>query len=411
MRLSEPSTQRPQLVVVGNGMAGIRLVEELLERAPELYDIHVFSAEARGSYNRILLSPVLSGEKSVEDIVTHPPQWYAERGVRLHLEDPVVEIRRGKRLVVARSGLQQSYDRLVLATGSSAAMLPVPGAELPGVVAFRDLGDVERMLEATQRGRYAVVIGGGLLGVEAANGLARRGMKVTLVHRSDVLLNQQLDPAAATLLGGTLRQRELTLKLNAETAEIIGHRRVTGVRFKDGSEVSADLVVMAVGIKPNIELARKAGLRCERAIVVDDTLQTYDPRIYAVGECVQHRGTTYGLVAPLWEQARICAIHLAQFGHLRYGGSLTSARLKVTGIDLYSAGEFVGGEGSEDLVYRDARRGVYKRLVVRGDRLVGVVLYGDVVDGAWYFELIREARDIRPLRAQLVFGKSYCEAA
>jgi nitrite reductase (NADH) large subunit len=279
------------------------------------------------------------------------------------------------------------------------------------VIGFRNLEDVETMLEATRQLRYAVVIGGGLLGIEAANGLSRRGMKVTLVHRSDALLNQQLDPAAAALLRATLRERKLELRLNAQTRAIIGRDRVTGVSFDEGPDVSADLVVMAVGIKPNIDLAKKAGIRCDRAIVVDDTLQTYDPRIYAVGECVQHRGNTYGLVAPLWEQARVCATHLAQFGHSRYPGSVTSAKLKVSGIDLFSTGDFIGGAGTEDLVYRDPRRGVYKRLVLKDQQLVGAVLYGDVSDGAWYFDLIKSKTNITSLREHLVFGKSFCEAA
>lgn len=405
------AVRRPQLVVIGNGMAGIRVLEELLERAPDLYDITVFSAEAQGSYNRILLSPVLAGEKQVADIVTHDAQWYAQRGITLCTDDPVVEIQRGRRRVRSRSGRWQPYDRLLIATGSRPSLLPVPGRDLPGVIGFRDLADVDCMLDAAQRFRYAVVIGGGLLGIEAASGLSKRGMQVTLVHRSEVLLNQQLDAAAAALLRRTLAERRLDLRLNAETAEIFGHQRVTGVRFKDGSEISADLVVMAVGIQPNIELAKACGLRCERGIVVDDTLQTYDPRVYAVGECAQHRGTTYGLVAPLWDQARVCAIHLARFGHARYGGSLLSARLKVSGIDVYSAGDFVGGPQTEDLLYRDARRGVYKRLVLRDGRLVGVVLYGEISDGPWYFDLIKHGTDIRPLRAQLAFGRAYCEAA
>ncbi|MDB5987481.1 MAG: NAD(P)/FAD-dependent oxidoreductase [Nevskia sp.] len=402
---------KPKLIVVGNGMASIRVVELLLDQAPDLYDISVFDGENHGSYNRILLSSVLAGEKNTADIISYPPSWYAERGIALHSGDPVVAINRSRRTVKSKSGVELRYDRLLIATGSLPALLPVPGVELPGVIGFRNLEDVATMLDAASRLRYAVVIGGGLLGIEAANGLSRRGMKVTLVHRSDSLLNQQLDAAAAALLRATLRERKLELRLNAETRAIIGRERVTAVSFKEGADVSADLVVMAVGIKPNIELAKKCGLRCDRAIVVDDTLQTFDPRIYAVGECVQHRGNTYGLVAPLWEQARVCAVHLAQFGHSRYPGSVTSAKLKVSGIDLFSTGDFIGGAGTEDLVYRDPRRGIYKRLVLKQQRLVGAVLYGDVGDGPWYFDLIKSGTDIGPLRDQLVFGKSYCEAA
>lgn len=413
--MSDGRREKPRLVVVGNGMAGIRAVEELLKLAPELYDIEIFGDEPGGSYNRILLSPVLAGELQPEAIVTHPPAWYAEHGITLHGGDRVVAIDRGRRLVRAASGRTARYDRLLLATGSTAAILPVPGADLPGVIGFRSLDDVNTMLAAAQRHRHAVVIGGGLLGIEAANGLLRRGMKVTLVHRTESLLNQQLDPAAAILLRKTLLERRLDLRLNAETAEIIGrrhrHGRVTGVRLKDGGELTADLVVMAVGIRPNVALAKAAGLRCERAIQVDDTLQTFDPRVYAVGECVQHRGMTYGLVAPLWEQARVAANQLARFGSGRYAGSMLSARLKVSGIDLFSAGDFIGGADTEDLVFSDPRRGVYKRLVLRGPQLVGAVLYGDIADGAWYLELIRSGADVAAIRGTLVFGKPYCEAA
>ncbi len=408
------SSVRPRLVVVGNGMSAIRTVEELLKLAPDLYDITVFGDEPGGSYNRILLSPVLAGELQPEAIVTHPPAWYAERGVTLHAGDRVMAIDRGRRQVRAASGRVLGYDRLLLATGSTASILPVPGHALPGVIGFRSVDDVATMLDAAQRYRHAVVVGGGLLGIEAANGLLRRGMKVTLVHRTENLLNQQLDPAAAALLRQTLLARGLDLRLDAETAEIFGHGgrfgRVTGLRLKDGGEITADLVVMAVGIKPVIALAKASGVRCDRAILVDDTLQTYDPRVYAVGECVQHRGAVYGLVAPLWEQARVAANQLAQFGIGRYAGSTLSAKLKVSGIDLFSAGDFIGGAGTEDLVYSDPRLGVYKRLVVSGTRLVGVVLYGEIADGAWYLDLIRSGRDITSFRRDLVFGAQYCEA-
>lgn len=415
MTARKPAAARPRLVVIGNGMAGIRAIEELLRLAPDLYDITVFGDEPGGAYNRILLSPLLAGELEAAAIVTHPPGWYADRGVTLHAGDRVLAIDRGRREVTTADGRVQPYDRLLLATGSTAAILPLPGKSLRGVVGFRGLGDVDAMLEAARRYRHAVVIGGGLLGVEAANGLLRRGMKVTLVHRTAELLNQQLDPAAAALLRETLLRRGLDLRLGAETAELIGtgglQGRVSGVRLKDGTELSADLVVMAVGIRPNLELARAARLHCERAIVVDDTLQTYDPRIYAIGECVQHRGQTYGLVAPLWEQARVAADQLARIGHGRYAGSTLSAKLKVSGIDLFSAGDFIGGAGSEDLVFSDPRRGVYKRLVLRDDRLVGAVLYGEAADSAWYLDLIRSRRDIRAIRGDLAFGPLYCEAA
>jgi nitrite reductase (NADH) large subunit len=406
--VSEP--RRKRLVVIGNGMAGIRTVEELLGLDAQRFEITVFGAEPHGNYNRILLSPVLAGEKRFDDIVTHPREWYASNGITLHAGDPVVAIDRKRRVVHARSGLDVPYDRLLLATGSKPFVIPVPGHQLPGVIAFRDIHDVESMLEAARNHRHAVVIGGGLLGLEAANGLARQGMTVTVVHVMDSLMERQLDKPAAGLLKTALESRGIRFLLEANTAEILGSDRVTGLRFKDGGVIDADLVVMAVGIRPNFELAKAAGLHCERALVVDDTLQSLsDPRIYAVGECVQHRKSTYGLVAPLYEQAQVCAAHLAGLGHRRYPGSVTSTKLKVTGIDLFSAGDFIGDAETQDLVFRDPRRGVYKRLVLKGPRLVGVVLYGDVKDGPWYFELMQKRTSILPFRSRLLFGQAYCE--
>ena len=403
-------TGKPRLVVVGNGMAGMRTVEELLALAPDLYDITVFGAEPHGNYNRILLSPVLAGEKTVDDIMLHPREWYARHGITLLAGDPVVAIDRTRRLVRSQSGKEVRYDRLLLATGSRPFIVPVPGHELGGVIAFRDIQDVETMLAAARAHRHAVVIGGGLLGLEAANGLLRQGMDVTVLHLGDALMDRQLDANAAALLKRTLERRGLRILLGANTSEILGETRVTGVRLADGTQIPADLVVMAAGVRPNAELARAAGLHCERAIVVDDTLQTYDPRIYAVGECVQHRQATFGLVAPIWDQARVCAAHLAGAGHRRYVQQATATRLKVSGVELYSAGDIVGGEDSEDLVLRDPRRGVYKRLVLQQGRLAGAVLYGDVQDGPWYFELIQNGTPIGAMRNRLLFGKAQCDA-
>ncbi len=400
---------RPRLVVIGNGMAGMRTVEELLKLAPDLYEITVFGAEPYGNYNRILLSPVLAGEKTVDDIILNTRDWYEENGIRLHAGDPVVAIDRSRRIVRSQSGVQVTYDRLLIATGSKPFLIPVPGHDLPGVIAFRDIQDVETMLEAARNHRHAVVIGGGLLGLEAANGLMRQGMSVTVVHVTDSLMERQLDRSASVLLQQALERKGLRFLLKANTAAIVGPDRVTAVRFDDGSEIPADLVVMTAGVRPNIELAKQAGLHCERAIVVDDTLQTYDPRVYAVGECVQHRTATFGLVAPIWDQARVCGAHLAGAGHRRYVQRATATKLKVTGVDLYSAGDFVGGPQSEDLVLRDPRRGVYKRLVIEDNRVIGAVLYGDVKEGAWYFELIQNRTDISSLRSHLLFGKALCE--
>ncbi|HUP92453.1 MAG TPA: FAD-dependent oxidoreductase [Solimonas sp.] len=393
----------------------MRTVEELLQLAPERYAITVFGAEPYGNYNRILLSPVLAGEKTVDDIMLNTREWYALNGIALHAGDPVVRIDRARRQVHSQNGVVLRYDRLMLATGSTPFVIPVPGKELEGVIAFRDIQDVDRMLDAARRHRKAVVIGGGLLGLEAANGLLRQGMDVTVVHVMDSLMERQLDKPAAALLKASLELKGLRVLLGAHTSEIVGGAdgaRVRAVRFKDGTEVEADLVVMAVGIRPNTALAQQSGLLCERAIVVDDTLQTLsDPRVYAVGECVQHRKATFGLVAPIWEQARVCAAHLAGSGHRRYAQAPTATKLKVTGIDLFSAGDFIGGEGSEDLVFRDPRRGSYKRLVLKDGRIVGAVLYGDVNDGPWYFELMQSGADISALRPRLLFGQAFCRKA
>jgi nitrite reductase (NADH) large subunit len=398
---------KEKLVLVGNGMAGIRTVEELLALAPEKYDITVFGAEPLPNYNRILLSPVLSGEKKFADIVLNDDAWYADHGIALHKGKEIVSIDRRDRKVVAKDGTEASYDRLLLATGSNPFLLPVPGKDLPGVIGFRDLADVESMLAAAGKYHHAVVIGGGLLGLEAANGLMKQGMKVTVVHLPDVLMERQLDQAAARMLKKELESRGLQFIFKGVTKEIFGKVRVQGVRLEGGQELTADLVVMAVGIRPNIDLAKKAGLYCERGVVVNDTMQTYDPRAYAVGECVQHRGQTYGLVAPLFEQAKVCANHLAHYGISRYEGSITSTKLKVTGVDLFSAGDFTGNDTTEDLVMQDAGAGVYKKLVLANNRVIGAVMYGDTMDGTWYFQLMRDGTDITDMRARLLYGQSH----
>lgn len=405
--VSGEQMSKEKLVLIGNGMAGVRTLEELLALAPERYEITVFGAEPYGNYNRILLSPVLAGEKTINDIMLNDEQWYRDNQITLHKGKKVVEVNRARRQVIAEDGTVAAYDRLLLATGSNPFIIPVPGHELPGVVSFRDIHDVNAMLTASRQQRRAVVIGGGLLGLEAANGLLKQGMEVSVVHLLDTLMERQLDQPAAMLLKSSLEQRGLKFLMGAQTAAIIGDDRVRGVRFKDGSEVEADLVVMAVGIRPNAELAKKIGLHCERGVIVNDTMQTYDPRVYAVGECVQHRGTSYGLVAPLFEQAKVCANHLAGFGYSRYRGSVTSTKLKVTGIDLFSAGNYVGGEGCEDIVYKDPGHGVYKKLVLKDNKIEGAVLYGDTVDGAWYFQLMRDGTDVSDIRAGLLFGQAH----
>jgi nitrite reductase (NADH) large subunit len=414
----EPRVKKLKLVMVGNGMAGVRTLEELLNIAPDLYEITVFGAEPHPNYNRILLSPVLAGEQTLDEIVLNPLAWYEAQGITLHLGKPVTAIDRVRRRVVAADGTTAHYDRLLIATGSTPFVLPVPGKELDGVIAYRDIADTQAMIDAASRYRHAVVIGGGLLGLEAANGLMQRGMQVTVVHLVSTLMERQLDTVAGDLLRQSLVERGLQFMLGAQTQALLGDAsgRVRAVQLKDRDgqlvEVPADLVVMAAGIRPNTALAESAGLLCQRGIVVTDTMQTVtDPRIYSVGECAAHRGIAYGLVAPLFEQGQVCATHLAQFGIGRYQGSAVSTKLKVTGIDLFSAGNFSGGPGTEEIVMSDPIAGVYKKLVIQDDRLVGACLYGDTVDGSWYLKLLREGRKIGDIRDQLMFGEASADKA
>jgi len=405
----EKTMKKMKLVMVGNGMAGVRTLEELLKISPELYDITVFGAEPHPNYNRILLSPVLAGEQTLDEIVLNSWDWYTDNHITLHAGKKVMEIDRVKRVVRADDGTEAEYDRLLLCTGSNPFILPVPGKELQGVIAYRDIADTNTMIETAAKYRKAVVIGGGLLGLEAANGLMKRGMDVTVVHVMPWLMERQLDDVAGKLLQKSLEARGLKFMIGAQTQALLGNEagRVRAVQFKDGTEIDTDLVVMAVGIRPNTELAEKARLHVNRGIVVNDTMQTVtDARIYSVGECAAHRGIAYGLVAPLFEQAKVAANHLAQFGIGRYTGSLTSTKLKVTGIDLFSAGDFQGGEGTEEIVMSDPFGGVYKKLVIKDDKLVGACLYGDTVDGSWYFKLLRDGRSVSDIRDKLMFGES-----
>ena len=400
--------QKLKLVMVGNGMAGVRTLEELLKLAPDMYDITVFGAEPHPNYNRILLSPVLAGEQAFEEIILNPLSWYEENHITLHTGRKVVKIDRRARKVIADDGTEADYDRLLLATGSNPFILPIPGKDLDGVIGYRDIADTETMMETAKTHKHAVVIGGGLLGLEAANGLKLRGMDVTVVHIGEWLLERQLDRTAGQLLQQSLEERGLKFLLPQFTSELLdnGDGRVCAVKFNDGNVIPADLVVMAAGIRPNTELAESAGLACNRGILVNDTLQTFDPRIYAVGECVNHRGTAYGLVAPLFEQAKVCANHLAMLGYGRYLGSVTSTKLKVTGIDLFSAGEFMGDDGSELITLSDPIGGVYKKLVIKDDVLVGACLYGDTADGGWYFRMVKERQNVRQIRDHLMFGEN-----
>jgi nitrite reductase (NADH) large subunit len=402
---------KERLVVIGNGMAGMRTVEELIRRNPGRYRIAVFGAEPHVNYDRILLSSVLAGEKAISETVIHSLSWYGDNGIRLFAGDPVVAIDCERRTVTAQSGRVESYDRLLLATGSKPVVPPLRGLDLPGVCAFRDIADVEQMIDASERYKRAIVIGGGLLGLEAANGLMKRGMAVALVHLMDRLMERQLDGTAGKLLQAELDGRGLHFFMRGQTEEIFGTHRVEGVRLDDGREIPGDLVVLAIGIRPNIDLAKAAGLVINRGVVVDDAMRTSDPFIFAVGECVEHRGLTYGLVAPLYEMGKICADHLAtDAADSFYAGSILSAKLKVTGIDLFSAGNFAGGEDCHDLTLHDGERQIYKKLVLRDGRIEGVVLYGDVASAGWYLDLLRRRADVAPFKQALLFGPEMAAA-
>ncbi|WP_216856330.1 nitrite reductase large subunit NirB [Acidisphaera sp. S103] len=396
--------RRRRLVLVGNGMAGIRTLEEILSRAPHDFAITVFGAEPHGNYNRIMLSPVLAGEKTFEAITTHPRSWYEENGIELIAGEAVVGIDRDAKTVTGALGATRPYDTLLLATGSNPVIIPLPGHKLSGVIGFRDIADVETMMAASKSGTHAVVIGGGLLGLEAANGLALNGMDTTVLHIMPTLMERQLDPVSAAMLKADLATRGIKVITEANTKAILGEDRVEGVTLADGTHLPADIVVMAAGVRPNIALAKEAGLACGRGIQVDDGMLTSDPAIYAVGECVEHRGAVFGLVAPLFEMAKIVADRVTRSADSDYTPAVTGTRLKVTGIDMFSAGDFIGDENTDDIVFRDASRGVHKRLVVRDDKLVGAVLYGDAQDSAWYFDHIRNETDISALRDTLVFG-------
>ena len=399
---------REHLVVVGNGMAGCRAVEELLARDGARYRVTIFGAEPYVNYNRIMLSPVLAGEKTFDDIVINDRAWYDDNGIALIAGDPVTAIDRATKSVTAQSGRTVHYDKLLIATGSDPFIIPVPGKDLPGVISFRDMKDVDTMVAAAGKGGNAVVIGGGLLGLEAAHGLTLRGMKVTVIHLMDTLMERQLDEAAGWLLKSALEGRGQTILTGANTAEIYGEGKVEGVRLKDGREIPASLVVMAVGIRPATALAREAGLEVNRGIKVDDHMVTSDADVLAVGECVEHDGNVYGLVAPLWDMCRSLADGLTD-QHTGYKGSVTSTKLKVAGLDVFSAGDFSGGEGCEDIVLRDASRGVYKRVVVKDDKVIGAVLYGDTADGGWYFDLLKRGENVAEMRDLLIFGQAFAQ--
>jgi len=395
-----------KLVVIGAGMASGRMLEHLLDAAPDAFEITVFNAEPRGNYNRIMLSPVLSGEKSYAEIVTHDDAWYAANKVTCCFGEKVLSVDTSRKVVVGEKG-EVAYDKLVFGTGSSAFIIPCPGHDLPGVVAFRDLEDTTAMVEAAGKpGSKAVVIGGGLLGLEAAAALRLRGMEVTVLHIASHLMERQLDPAAGYLLKKDLEKRGITVLLEASTKEIIGNGRAEQVTLADGTELPCDIVVMAVGIRPAVKLAQDSGIPCGRAIKVDAQMRTETPDVFAVGECVEYNGTLFGLVAPLYDQAKVLAKTLLGEPET-FAMRELSTKLKVTGCDLFSAGDFADAPGREDIVFRDPARGIYKRLVIENDRLIGAVMYGDTADGNWFFGLIKQGEDISEMRETLIFGPSY----
>ena len=396
-----------KLVIIGNGMAPGRMLEHLLEKAQGRYEITIFNAEPRVNYDRIMLSPVLSGEKEYEQIIIHGDGWYIKNGIMLYKGHKIVAVDRTTKTVTSDKGVTASYDKLVIATGSVPFILPVTGNNLPGVLSYRDLDDVQAMLLAAQSRSTAVVIGGGLLGLEAAAGLKERGMDVTVLHIMPTLMERQLDLAAGYMLQRELESRGIKVICKASTKAIIGDRKVEGVVLDDGRVIPATLVVMATGIKPNAWLAKEAGLATNRGILVDDHMQTSDPDVFALGECAEVGGHVYGLVAPLYEMARIAAAKLAGEEAPGFVHNDTPTKLKVTGIDLFSLGDFADGDDRQEIVLRDAAAGVYKRLVLKENRIVGTVLYGETADGAWFNDLKKKAVDISEMRDTLIFGQAY----
>ncbi|MBR1210815.1 FAD-dependent oxidoreductase [Bradyrhizobium sp. JYMT SZCCT0180] len=397
--MSEP------LVIVGNGMAAARLVDELAKVALGRYAIAVIGDEPRLAYNRVLLSSVLAGETASHDIELRPASWWRDRGVTLKYGCRATEVDVGRREVKIENEESIPFSKLVLTTGSSPLRLNVSGADLAGVHTFRDSRDVDLLLTLAAQKKRVVVVGGGLLGLEAAYGLAKAGAPVTLVHLMDRLMERQLDAPAAELLKALVERKGIEILLNANTARIHGETRVEGVELTDGRRIDADAVVFAAGIRPNIALAKEAGIAVNRGVVVDDVMQTASPDIFAIGECAEHRGICYGLVEPAYEQARVLARHLAGRA-ASYSGSIVATNLKVSGVSVFSAGDFVGIEGSETIVLSDLNYGTYKKLVVADGRLTGAVLIGDVSDALWYLELIRTRQPTARIRADMMFGRS-----
>jgi len=401
---------KEKLLIVGNGMAPGRMLEHLLDKDPSRYSITVLNAEPRVNYNRLMLSPVLSGDKSYEDIITHDDAWYATHGINLmkSTRADMLDVA-GRRVMADNNGkvTELLYDKLVIATGSNPIRIPIPGSTLAGVMVYRDLDDVELMLQTAEKGGRAVVIGGGLLGLEAAAGLKEQGMDVCVVHLADHLMEKQLDVAAGHLLEEEFGRRGIQVRTATSTSQILGDTHVTGVSFSDGEVIDCDLVVMAVGIRPSTSLAKEAGLECAHGIVVNDDMRTSDKDIFALGECVEHRGTCYGLVAPLYDMARTLA-HTLLDEPMPFEGAVTATQLKVNGVKLYSAGNFHDmNDDVEEIVLRDASAGVYKRVLLKDECIKGVVMYGDTEDGAWFFDMLKRGVDVSEMRDTLIFGQAY----
>lgn len=415
-----PSPKKERLVLVGNGMAGMRMMDEVIAQDSNRFEITVIGAEPHPNYNRIMLSSVLAGEKTLDEIVLHPPEFYARNNIELVIGDAAVSLDPLNRIVTTASGRAIAYDKLVLATGSRPLVPPIGGIELPGVCAFRNIADLELMLKASCQSDHraaapagcAIVVGGGLLGLEAANGLLKRGMNVTVLHLMPTLMERQLDEAAGLTLQRDLERRGMKFITRAHTEAILGDDRARAVQLADGRELPADLVVFAIGVRPNIDLARKASLDVNRGIIVDDEMMTSDPAIFAVGECVEHRGQVFGLVGPLWNQARACAAALCGEPSADFEPPTIYTSLKVSGIHVFSAGALAArDDGDEEITLRDATGGIYKKLVLRDNKLVGAILLGDIADGPWMVELIESRQNLAALRDRLIFGRALALAA